>query len=51
MKARRGETRKIKKAGGDVYVFMLFVAGNESNSMQARANLARLCAERLNGRY
>jgi circadian clock protein KaiB len=51
MKARRGERRKTKKPGRETYVFRLFVAGNESNSSQARANLARLCAEHLNGRY
>jgi circadian clock protein KaiB len=38
-------------AGGEAYVFRLFVAGNESNSTQARENLARLCEEHLKGRY
>jgi circadian clock protein KaiB len=37
--------------GGEAYVFRLFVAGNESNSTQARENLARLCEEHLKGRY
>jgi circadian clock protein KaiB len=32
-------------------MFRLFVAGNESNSSQARANLARLCGEHLKGHY
>jgi circadian clock protein KaiB len=51
MKARKGEGRKTKKLGGQTYVFRLFVAGNETNSTQARANLARLCGEHLKGRY
>ena len=38
-------------AGGTAYSFRLFVAGNESNSTQARGNLARLCEEHLKGRY
>ena len=38
-------------AGGKAYAFRLFVAGNESNSIQARGNLARLCEEHLKGRY
>ena len=38
-------------AGGKAYAFRLFVAGNESNSTQARGNLARLCEEHLTGRY
>jgi circadian clock protein KaiB len=38
-------------AGGKAYVFRLFVAGNESNSAQARGNLAQLCEEYLKGRY
>jgi len=33
------------------YVFRLFVAGNESNSVQARRNLTLLCEEHLKGRY
>jgi circadian clock protein KaiB len=41
MKAR---TRKT-------HVFRLFVAGSESNSLQARENLARLCEEHITGRY
>jgi circadian clock protein KaiB len=38
-------------AGGKAYAFRLFVAGNGSNSTQARGNLARLCEEYLKGRY
>ena len=41
MKARKSES----------HVFRLFVAGNESNSLQARENLARLCEEHITGRY
>lgn len=51
-KARKRQGRTSAAAGGgETYVFRLFVAGNESNSAQARANLARLCEERLLGRY
>ena len=51
MKARRRERRRSATAGSETYVFRLFVAGNESNSTQARKNLARLCEEHLKGRY
>jgi circadian clock protein KaiB len=40
---------KARKHGA--HVFRLFVAGNESNSLQARENLARLCEEHIKGRY
>ena len=50
MKARRHERVRDKTARGATYVFRLFVAGNESNSSQARGNLARLCEEHLKGR-
>jgi circadian clock protein KaiB len=33
------------------YRLILFVANAETNSSQARENLARLCEERLQGRY
>jgi circadian clock protein KaiB len=51
MKARRREGGRTATAKGAIYVFRLFVAGNESNSAQARGNLARLCEEHLKGRY
>jgi len=51
MKARKPERRRYAKPGGETYVFRLFVVGNESNSTQARGNLARLCEEHLKGRY
>ena len=51
MKARKRERRRYAKPGGETYVFRLFVAGNESNSSQARQNLARLCEEHIKGRY
>jgi len=51
MNARRRERGRTATAGGETYVFRLFVAGNESNSVQARRNLARLCEEHLKGRY
>ena len=50
-KAGEREMKKTVKPKGGIYVFRLFVAGNESNSAQARRNLARLCEEHLQGRY
>jgi circadian clock protein KaiB len=51
MKARKRERRRYAKPGSETYVFRLFVVGNESNSTQARENLAQLCEEHLKGRY
>jgi circadian clock protein KaiB len=51
MKARKRERRRYAKPGGKVYVFRLFVAGDESNSSQARRNLARLCEQHIKERY
>lgn len=51
MKSRSRKTRRTAPAGGKTYVFRLFVAGNEFNSMQARDNLARVCSEHLTGRH
>ena len=50
MKARKGERGRDAMVRGAIYLFRLFVAGNESNSSQARGNLARLCEEHLKGR-
>jgi circadian clock protein KaiB len=51
MKARGRERRRYAKPGGETYVFRLFVAGNESNSLQAKGNLVRLCDQHVKGRY
>ena len=51
MKARKRERRRHAKSVRETYVFRLFVAGNESNSSQARRNLARLCEQHIKGRY
>ena len=50
------KTRRRGKRGGpgpgrEVYVFRLFMAGNETNSAQALVNLVRLCEDRIAGRY
>ena len=50
MKAGERNRQGTAKPGGETYLFRLFVAGNESNSAQARRNLARICKEHLNGR-
>ena len=49
MKGRK-RARKGKEKDG-TYVLRLFVAGNESNSLQARANLVRVCEKHIQGRY
>ena len=36
---------------GDVYQLRLYVAGHTPKSIQAFANLKRICEEHLNGRY
>jgi circadian clock protein KaiB len=53
MKARKRERRGYSKPRprDENYVFRLFVAGDEPNSSQARANLARICEEHIKGRY
>ena len=51
MKARSQARGRSATAGGETYVFRLFVAGSESNSTQASGNLARLCEEHLKGRF
>ncbi len=51
MKARRRERGRSATAGGESYVFRLFVASSESTPPQASGNLARLCEEHLQGRY
>jgi circadian clock protein KaiB len=51
MKAHRRKRRRYATAGGESYVFQLFVASSESNSARASGNLARLCEEHLHGRY
>jgi circadian clock protein KaiB len=51
MKARKRKRRGTAKATRETYVFRLFVAGDESNSSQARRNLARICEEHLKGHH
>ena len=41
----------MTNVGTDIYRLRLFVAGNEPNSTQARANLTTLCETYLQGRY
>lgn len=43
--------RRSSEGRGAAYVFRLFVAGNESNSLQAASNLMRLCDQYLPGRH
>ena len=51
MKARKREERGTAKAARETYVFRLFVAGDESNSSQARRNLTRICEEHIKGHH
>ena len=46
----RNRARKRKDKDG-TYVLRLFVAGNESNSLQARTNLASACEKYIQGNY
>ena len=39
------------ETGGENYVMLLFVAGNEPNSQQAKDNLKCICDTYLNERY
>jgi circadian clock protein KaiB len=50
-KTRRRGKRGDPRLGREVYVFRLFMAGNETNSAQALVNLVRLCDEHIAGRY
>ena len=51
MKTRKRVKTTDPGAGREIYVFRLFMAGNESNSVQALENLVRLCDEHIAGRY
>jgi circadian clock protein KaiB len=50
-KTRRRGKSADPRPGREVYLFRLFMAGNETNSAQALVNLVRLCEERIAGRY
>lgn len=49
MKGGKGARKRKDKDG--TYVLRLFVAGNESNSLQARTNLASACEKYIQGNY
>jgi len=48
---RARESTSEAPAGRVRYVLWLFVAGDETNSCQARENLVRFCERCLQGRY
>ena len=51
MKKPAGKARTpVVKGGSERYRMHLFVAGEESNSQQARQNLKQLCEDHLEGR-
>lgn len=50
-KARQPVKPRGARSKREIYVLRLFVAGSESNSSQARVNLARLCEAHIKGRY
>jgi len=50
MNSKTGKPGKNGAEKKPFYRFQLFVAGNEPNSIKARAVLARLCGARLKGR-
>ena len=49
MKRTSPKKRKSGEAGAPIYLFRLFVAGEESNSLMARENLTRISEAHLNG--
>lgn len=49
--ARRRVSAHSRVTAAKTHTFLLFVAGQASNSVQARDNLTRLCEEHLEGRY
>lgn len=50
-KPNRSTKTENAEAGGETYVMLLFVAGDEPNSKQAKDNLKRICDTHLNGRH
>jgi len=48
---RRRVSAHIRVTAAKTHAFLLFVAGQAPNSVQARDNLTRLCEEHLEGRY
>ena len=50
--AKRSQSRSTEDtaAAADVYIFRLFVAGNEPRSAEAIRNLSQICQAHLNGR-
>ena len=52
MEARsRSKKRKDAKTQDEVWELRLYVAGQTSKSIQAFANLKKICEENLNGKY
>ena len=49
---KRATGRRVtKKAAQDEYLLRLYIAGQTPKSVQALANLQRICEEHLKGRY
>ena len=52
MKAKsESKNRKHAKPPGDVWELRLYVAGQTSKSLEAFANLKKICEENLKGKY
>jgi circadian clock protein KaiB len=49
--ANRKMNREDAEAPSETYMLRLFVAGEESNSKQARENLMKICEAHLKGKY
>ncbi len=49
--ARRAGEAKLRSSPDDLWELRLYVAGQTSRSLQAFANLKRICEEHLAGRY
>lgn len=50
-KGRQAGPETVAPGGGETWQLRLYVAGNTPKSMQALANLKRLCEEHLKGQY
>ena len=48
---RRPAKRRKTSAAGDFFDLRLYIAGQSARSLAALANLNRICAEHLEGRY
>jgi circadian clock protein KaiB len=51
MKKTSAKKRPAKTGQSDLFILRLYIAGQTPNSMTAIANLKKICAEKLEGKY